>query len=188
MPDSYTFSFQLPIKKQYDVIVAGGGVAGIAAAVTAAKGGSSVLLIEKSNILGGLGTLGMINYFVPMCNGNGKQIIFGLAEEWLRESAAGSYSTIPPEWENGEPSEPTHVRYTQRYSPYVFALQLTQKVLHAGVDLLYDCIAGYPVMNGNLCTGVITDSKSGLELYGCRLLIDTTGDADLLRRAGVPTA
>ena len=64
---NYTKS--IPIKKQYDVIVCGGGVAGVAAAVSAAQNGLSTLLLEKSNILGGLGTLGLINHFVPMCNG-----------------------------------------------------------------------------------------------------------------------
>ena len=56
----------IPVKKSYDVIVCGGGVAGVAAAVSTAKNGLSTLLLEKSNILGGLGTLGLINLFVPM--------------------------------------------------------------------------------------------------------------------------
>ena len=79
-----TLQKQIPLKKEYDVIVCGGGVAGVAAAVTATKRGFSTLLLEKSNILGGLGTLGLINLFVPMCNGRGKQIIFGLCEKWAR--------------------------------------------------------------------------------------------------------
>ena len=187
MTDTYEFSKKLTVKKTYDVIVAGGGVAGIAAAVSAASRGASVLLLEKSNILGGLATLGLVNLFVPMCNGRGKQIIFGLAEKWLRKSAELGFDTIPEEWKNGEPTEPTKARYHQRYSPYIFALQLTEEVTNAGVDLLFDCIASYTVMEGGRCVGVITDSKSGLELYGCRALVDTTGDADLLRRTGIPT-
>ena len=87
MKNTWEFVKKLTVKKTYDVIVAGGGVAGVSAAYTAAKRGKSVLLLEKSTILGGLGTLGLINLFVPMCNGRGKQIIFGLAEKWLRESA-----------------------------------------------------------------------------------------------------
>ena len=70
--DSYTRVTKLTVRRSYDVIVCGGGVAGVAAAVTAAKYGCSVLLLEKSNILGGLATLGLINLFVPMCNGRGK--------------------------------------------------------------------------------------------------------------------
>ena len=66
--DTITLTKKLTMKKEYDVIVCGGGVAGVAAAVTVAKEGHSVLILEKSNILGGLATLGLINLFVPMCN------------------------------------------------------------------------------------------------------------------------
>ena len=182
-----TISKSIAPKRSYDVIVCGGGVAGVAAAVTAAKNGMSTLLIEKSNILGGLGTLGLINLFVPMCNGRGKQIIFGLCEKWCRLSAKYGFDTIPEEWADGEPNEYTEVRYIQRYSPYIFALQLLEEVEASGADLLYDCIACDPVMDGNICRGVITESKGGTEYYECKMLIDTTGDCDVLRRAGVPT-
>lgn len=187
MADHYQYSRAIPVKKGYDVIVCGGGVAGVAAAVSTAKRGASVLLLEKSNILGGLGTLGLVNFFVPMCNGRGKQIIFGLAEKWLRKSAEVGFDTIPAEWRNGEPKEPTNVRYVCTYSPYIFALQLLEEVQAAGVDLLYDCIAADVAREGGHITGVVTESKEGLSFYPCRMLIDTTGDADLLRQAGVPT-
>lgn len=177
---------KLTMRKQYDVIVCGGGVAGVAAAVSAAGRGYSTLLLEKSNILGGLGTLGLINLFVPMCNGRGKQIIFGLAEKWLRLSAQLGFDTIPDEWKNGEPAEPTLKRYMQRYSPAIFAYQLTQQILESGADILFDCQATEPVMEGKYCKGVITQSKAGMEYYGCRVLIDTTGDCDVLRSGGVP--
>ena len=70
--------------KDYDIIVAGGGVAGVAAAVSAKRMGKNVLLIEKTIGLGGLATTGLIDLFVPMCNGRGIQIIKGMAEELLR--------------------------------------------------------------------------------------------------------
>ncbi len=174
-------------KKQYDVIVCGGGVSGVAAAVSAAKNGFSTLLIEKSNLLGGLATMGLINLFVPMCNGRGKQIIYGLCERWVRLSARYGYDTIPKEWKAGEPSEPTSVRYSQRYSPYIFAVQLLEELSASGAELLYDCLACDPVMEGNVCRGVMTETKGGRVFYACRMLIDTTGDCDVPRRAGVPT-
>ena len=122
-----SYSKSIPVKKHYDIIVCGGGVSGVAAAVSAANNGFSTLLIEKSNILGGLGTLGLINLFVPMCNGRGKQIIFGLAEKWLRMSATLGWDTIPEEWKNGEPKEPTLVRYTSsppsQLCPYLQSLR-----------------------------------------------------------------
>ena len=183
----YELKKQLTLKKHYDIIVCGGGVAGCAAAIQASRGNKSVLLLEKSNILGGLATLGLINLFVPMCNGRGKQIIFGMAEEWLRLSAKMGYDTIPEEWKNGEPKTPTQVRYIQRYSPYIFAMQLTEEVKNAGVDVLFDIIATEPIMEDNLCKGVITQSKGGMEYYSCDMLIDVTGDCDLLRAGGIPT-
>lgn len=186
MNDTILFQRELPVAASYDVIVAGGGVAGCAAAYSAAKRGRRVLLLEKSNILGGLATLGLINLFVPMCNGRGRQIIFGLAEKWLRASALYGYDTVPAPWRDGEPKEPTDVRYADQYSPYIFAMQLTEALDDAGVEILFDCAAVYPQMEGSVCRGVVTDSKSGLEYRACRMLIDTTGDADLLRRSGMP--
>ena len=185
--EKLTYSRSIPVKKAYDVIVCGGGVAGVAAAVSAANNGLSTLLLEKSNILGGLGTLGLINLFVPMCNGRGKQIIFGLCEKWARLSAKYGYDTIPAEWRDGEPKAYTEKRYTQRYSPYIFAIQLIEELQASGADLLLDCMACDPIMEDKVCRGVITESKSGIEFYTCGMLIDTTGDCDVLRRGGVPT-
>ena len=181
---------ELTCKKSYDIIVCGGGVAGVAAALTARKNGKSVLLLEKSIILGGLGTLGLVNYFDAMCDGVGHQVVYGMAEEWLRESSLYGWDDMAAEWKerkNGEPSQPVKKRLVAHYSPYIFALQLTEKCLDAGVELLYDCMATLPVMDGNTCKGVITESKSGREYYEAKMIIDTTGDADLLRRSGMPT-
>lgn len=182
-----TVTKKLGIKKEYDVIICGGGVAGAAAAVTAAESGHSTLLLEKSCILGGLATLGLINLFVPMCNGRGKQIIFGLCEKWARMSAEHGYDTIPEAWKNGEPKEKTDIRYIQRFSPHIFALQLTESLSKAGVDILFDTTCCDPVMEGKRCRGVITESKEGTSFYGAKVVIDTTGDCDVLRRGGVPT-
>lgn len=187
MNHTVTYTKVLPVKKHYDVIVCGGGVAGVAAAISAANNGCSTLLIEKSNILGGLGTLGLVNLFVPMCNGRGKQIIFGLCEKWVRLSAQYGYDTIPEEWRDGEPKTYTEKRYMQRYSPFIFAIQLIEELEASGAELLLDCMACDPVMEGNVCRGVITESKSGVEYLTCGMLIDTTGDCDVLRRGGVPT-
>lgn len=177
----------IPVKGYRDVIVAGGGVAGVAAALSVARAGKKVLLLEKANLLGGLATIGLINLFVPMCNGRGKQIIFGMAEELLRLSVKYGYDFIPEEWKNGEPEQPTNVRYIARYSPQIFALALTELLQQEGVEILFDCLATRPVMNTGHCEGLLLESKSGREFYPAGIVIDTTGDADLLFRAGIPT-
>lgn len=171
----------------YDVVVAGGGLAGCAAALQAVRRGKSALLLEKANVLGGLGTLGLVNLFVPMCNGLGKQICFGLADEFMRDSISLGYDTLPEEWRDGEPSAPTRKRLVTRFSPWTFALQLGEKLAAEGVDVLFDCAAVQPVMEGPLATGVVVHGKEGLRAVRAKTVIDATGDADLLRAAGVPT-
>ena len=185
--NTITLTKTLTAKRHYDIIVCGGGLAGCAAALTAIKRNKSVLLLEKSNMLGGLATLGLINFFVPLCNGRGKQIIFGLAEKWLRDSAKYGWDTISEPWRNGEPKEYTEYRHMQRYSPNIFALQLTEEIKNSGVDLLFDIIATEPVMEENVAKGVITYSKGGHEYYTCDMLLDVTGDCDLLRAGNIPT-
>ena len=73
-----------PIRGQYDTIVCGGGVAGAAAAAAAAREGARVLLIEKSVVLGGLATNGLISYYEPICTGTGKKFMTGIVEELFR--------------------------------------------------------------------------------------------------------
>lgn len=172
---------------EYDVIVAGGGVAGVAAAVSAGRMGKSTLLIEKTIGLGGLATGGLINLFVPMCNGRGVQIIKGMAEELLQLSVKYGYDTIPEAWKNGEPGNGEKTRYISKFSAPIFTMALTAFIKEEGVDILFDTLITAPVMEGNVCKGLIVENKTGCEFYGAKMVIDTTGDADVLYRAGVPT-
>lgn len=175
------------VAAEYDIIVAGGGVAGVAAAVSARRMGKRVLLIEKSLGLGGLATNGLVNMFVPMCNGRGVQIIKGMAEELLRLSVKYGYDTIPEAWQNGEPEGGEKSRYITKFSAPIFTLALTEFVNDEGVDLLFDTIITAPVMEGTVCKGLVVENKTGCEFYAAKMVIDTTGDADVLYRAGVPT-
>lgn len=188
MENFVRYEERIPVRGSYDVIVAGGGVAGVSAAVSAARMGKRVLLIEKSVSLGGLATIGLINMFVPMCNGRGVQIIRGMAEELFRLSIRCGFDTVPEPWRDGEPGQgKTGVRYMTTFSVPIFVLELTRLIKKEGVDLLFDTVVSEPIMDGNRIKGVITDSKSGREYYEALQFVDATGDADLLYRAGVPT-
>ena len=177
----------IPCAGEYDVIVAGGGVAGAAAALAAKRNGKNVCLIEKTIALGGLATIGLVNLFVPMCNGRGTQIIKGMAEEFLRLSIKHGFDTIPDEWKSGEPGEGAKTRYVTRFSAPIFIAELTELMHKNGIKLLFDTIITRPVMEDGHCRGVIVENKSGREFYAAKIIIDTTGDADVLYRAGVPT-
>ena len=117
----FEISEKIPVKGSYDVLVAGGGVAGVSAALSASRAGKKVLLLEKGAFLGGLATQGRINLFVPLCNGRGRQIIFGMAEELLRLAIRYGYDTLPAEWQAGEPVRATKERYMTRFSSGIFA-------------------------------------------------------------------
>lgn len=177
----------IPLKGTYDVIVAGGGIAGVAAALSAARNGCSVLLLEKQTWLGGLATAGLINFWVPLCNGRGKMIIRGMAEEFLHLSIAHGFDTLVDEWKQGEPSAPTDKRLCSWYSSGIFALEMLKILKDAGVVILYDAVVSAPVMDGGHCCGLIVDGKSGRQFFEGRMVVDATGDADVLLRAHVPT-
>lgn len=185
--DSIEIKQSVPVKGVYDVIVAGGGVAGVSAAVAAKRMGKKVLLIEKTICLGGLATIGLVNIFVPMCNGRGSKIIKGMAEELFRLSVKYGFDTIPKEWKNGEPGQDAKTRYFTKFSAPFFILALTELIKNEGVEVLFDTVITSPVMDGNHCKGLIVENKSGSEFYGAKMIVDTTGDADVLYRAGVPT-
>ena len=177
----------IPVAGEYDVIVAGGGLSGVAAALSAARLNKKVLLLEKSTVLGGLATLGLINLWVPLCNGRGKQVIKGMAEELLRLSVEKGFDTLPEEWKDGEPTEPTEKRYVTKFSIGIFALQLVKLLKDTGVTILYDALVSSPVMEKGHCKCLNIDGKSGRQFYGVKMVVDATGDADVLLRAGVPT-
>ena len=75
---------KINLYNNYDVVVCGGGIAGVSAALSAARAGAKTLLIEREFALGGLATLGLIVVYLPLCDGKGKQVSFGIVEELLR--------------------------------------------------------------------------------------------------------
>ena len=88
----------VPVVKNCDVVVVGGGIAGISAAASAARNGMHVVLIEKSVVLGGLATLGNVCIYLALCDGCGNKVYGGLAEELLHETIRYGYDNLPDCW------------------------------------------------------------------------------------------
>lgn len=173
---------------RHDVIVAGGGVAGVAAAVSAARMGKRVLLIEKTIALGGLATIGLVNWFVPSCNGRGTNIVKGMAKEMFELSTKYGYDGVPEEWKNGnEPGEEARTRHVTKFSVNIYIMQLTKWLKDENVEILFDTVVTQPIMENGKCIAVIVENKTGTQCYEADIVIDATGDADVLHRAGVPT-
>ena len=141
-----SLKIQVQSKGHYDVIVVGGGIAGVSASVAAARQGMSVLLIEKSVNLGGLATSGLISWYEPLCDGMGNKLIGGLAEELIRLSVTCGFDNLPSQWGGESKNAPRNKRYSTFYSPTFFTLALDRFVTENGVKLLFDALATYPLM------------------------------------------
>ena len=98
-------------KSDYDVIVVGGGIAGIAAAVSASRNGLKTILLEKQINLGGLATGGLISWYEPLCDGLGNQIVTGIAQELIDLSVKYSFDSLEERWGGTEKSFPRRDRY-----------------------------------------------------------------------------
>jgi len=165
---------EAPVSLSAEVIVCGGGPAGLCAAVAAAQEGADTLLIERYGFLGGMATAGLINPFMPYYTG-GEQIIEGLFQQIIdRLDAAGGWSHRQDEWAR------------DAFDPEIMKLVAQDMVEEAGVELrLHTMVVDASSDNGHVRQALL-GSKSGLEAAEATIFIDTTGDGDLAARAGVP--
>lgn len=175
----------LPVTGAYDVVVVGGGIAGVAAAVAAARNGAKTALIEKESALGGLATLANVIVYLPLCDGKGHQVIAALGEELLRLSVRDGYDRVPACWEpGGDPSARRKKRFRVRFNPASFMLELERLVVDTGVDLFYDTRFCDVARDAETVRAIVTESKSGRTAFLCKTVVDASGDADVCTRAG----
>jgi hypothetical protein len=173
--------------ESYDVLVVGGGVAGVAASVAAARAGLKAALVEKTVQLGGLATSGLINWYTPLCDGRGSQVTYGLSEEMLLLSIRYGPGDVSPAWRT-PPAGREGPRYAVAFSPAAFVLALDELLVGAGVELWLDTLACVPVMEGDRVAGLEVETKGGRGLLRGRCIVDATGDADVAFRSGAPCA
>jgi glycine/D-amino acid oxidase-like deaminating enzyme len=158
-----SFRRELPVHKPYDVIVCGGGPSGTAAAVTAARAGAKVLLVEGQGQLGGMGVSGMVSEWLGGDNG-------GLFHEFATEAIERGIARLS----NWGPA----------FDPFAMAHYLDEKVAEAGVDVLLLTQAVDVRVEDGRITHIVTFNKSGLAAVPTRAVIDATGDADIAARSG----
>ena len=173
----------------YDIAVCGGGIAGIAAALAAARHGKKVVLLERQYMLGGLATAGLITIYLPLCDGLGKQVSFGIAEELLKLSIKhGAEARYPKNWLDGEGTRTEKdLRYAVQYNAQLFAILAEELLLQNGVDIFYGAYAVDVIKNGDKIHTLVAESKSGRQGFQVNAVVDATGDCDIALFAGVPT-
>ena len=173
----------------YDVAVCGGGFAGISAALAAAREGKRVVLIEKQYMLGGLGTAGLVTIYLPLCDGYGHQVSFGIAEELLKLSITyGAEDTYPDNWLDGVGTRTENdKRYMVQYNAQVFAVLAEELLTKSGVDILYGSYVTDVEMNGRKIAKLYVENKSGRTAYAIQSVVDATGDCDIAWFASAPT-
>ena len=158
--------------KRYDVAVIGGGFAGVGAALSAARGGANVILVEKGNCLGGAAVHALVNPFMPS---------FIELDGVRTELSAGIFDEI----RNRLNERDAHIdgRFLEEELKYI----LNEMMLEAGVTLLYHAYIFKANMDGERIASVSLATKSGETVIEADNFIDTTGDAQLAYLAGYPT-
>lgn len=169
----------IPVTKQTDVVVVGGGASGIAAAIAAARNGAKTLLIEQRGYLGGMGTVSLVPAFCPFTDQE-KPVVRGIGLELLermKQSCSPGYQTMHRNRLDWVPIDPE-----------VLKRVYDDAVLESGAELLYHTFVGQLVKDaeGHNVNTVVVLNKSGLAAVQARYVIDATGDADVAALAGAP--
>lgn len=186
----------IPILAETDVLVVGGGPAGTAAAVAAARAGAEVMLVERYNHLGGLSTGGLVIWIDRMTDWEGRHVIRGIGAELIDRLPKDAVQG-PPRGAWGSRDEASAAYWTQRtaafhgivtWSPTIDPEWLKtismQTVVESKVRLLLHAWVAAPIVDDGAVRGAILETKEGRHAVRAKVVVDTTGDADLIARAG----
>lgn len=177
-----------PVRFRCRTAVVGGGFAGIAAALSAARAGADVILLEQQYALGGLATLGLITHYLPLCDGYGHQVSFSLAEELMLLSVSlDEEPDVLGNWRAGisQSAPETAKRLICEFNPALFAILAEKLLLSAGVRILYGAgVCGVSMQDGAV-SELVVESREGRWAVEVKNVVDCTGDAIVCAQAGV---
>ena len=180
---TYRLVREVPIEEDYDVVVAGGGPAGSAAAICAARLRARVLLVEATGCLGGMGTSGLVTAFDPMANGE-RMLVGGFMRELVETMYERGFlqpGIDPDTWR----------KHYHRWTPFKvegLKLLLDELAVAAGVEVRFftRVIDADAHPDRGHVEGVILNNIEGYRYVRAKTFIDATGDAVLADLCGVP--
>jgi hypothetical protein len=193
----------VPVVAETDLVVVGGGPAGLAAAVAGARNGLSVTLLERYPYLGGLASGGMVLVLDDMCNGN-EVTVRGLCSELIDRMTAMGLCVTPPEadWIADETKfrqwarwgvynfhshqKPQPVCYASAFDPDGFKRASNDMIAEAGVNLRLHSWFSRAIVEDGIVKGVVCETKAGRQAVLGKVVVDATGDLDVAASAGAP--
>ncbi|MDE3076799.1 MAG: FAD-dependent oxidoreductase, partial [Chloroflexota bacterium] len=183
IPAVHEPSRETPVLGEYEVVVLGGGPAGIAAAIAAGRAGRSTILIERYGFLGGAGTAAGLSTFCGLhanVHGEQRQVVHGIADDILERLQKMRGLNAPH-------LSLANKIHAQAYDMSAYKIAADELVQAAKVKLLFHAFGVGTVMDaGNRIGAVLVETKSGRGAIQGRVFIDCSGDADLAAWAGAP--
>ena len=177
-------------RQAVDVLVIGGGPAGVCAAISAARNGAKALVVEQSGMLGGMATQGLVGPFMTCYDKAGeKMIIRGLFEEIVERLVARGGALHPKGvFGNGPYSAwiPKGHDHVTPFDPEELKVLLDEMCAEAGVEVLLHTTFVEPILDGGRAAGARLFGKGGYSCVAAKVVVDATGDGDYAFRAGVP--
>ena len=173
---------EVPVFHTTDVVVVGGGPAGFAAAVAAARTGAKVALVERYGSLGGLFTNGMVLIMLATSvrrDGKYQLVTKGICEEFMRRAVK-----LGPHVADKEPRPQDCGHWQPTVDPEGAKYLMDRMIEGAGVSLFYHSWGVDTIQDGNRLAGVVFESKQGRQAILAKQVVDCTGDADVLFQAG----
>ena len=190
---------KIPVFAKTDVLVVGGGPAGICAAISASREGAKVILMERYGYMGGMATGGFVLLVDCICDGRGNLVIRGIVEEMLERLRKVGGLIEPSEKERGSSKiedilkwrrwgatggEDKIVRWSPVIDPEMMKCVCNDMALEAGVKLLYHAWFSTAYVDKSRVKGAVFESKSGRQAILADVVIDCTGDGDVFAAAG----
>jgi hypothetical protein len=192
--DEVKLQISAPVVRTCDVLVIGGGPAGIGAAIGAAKSGAKTLLVERYGFLGGNATASLVGPFMTSLSADGKvQLVRGVFDELVRrmEAVGGAIhpTKVPAAVSRSAYMKHGHIGVTP-FDPEAMKLASAELCIEHGVELMLHTMFIEPIMerteDSNTVGGAVVHNKSGFQAIRAAMTVDCSADADVAARAGVP--